>query len=174
MKSKLKKEIISWLKTLIFVVALAFVVNSFLIVNAQVPTGSMESTIMTGDRIIGSLLSYDFAVPQRGDIVLFRFPDDEKQIFLKRIIGLPDECIMIMKGKVYINDADTPLDETYLTVVPVGNFGPYIVPENSYFVMGDNRNVSYDSRQWENTYVEQNKILAKAEFIYFPHIQSIK
>lgn len=174
MKSNIKKEIFSWLKTLILVVVLALAVDNFLIVNALVPSSSMESTIMTGDRIVGFRLSYDFTKPERCDIVMFRFPDDETQMYVKRIIGLPGETVHIVDGKIYIDDSVTPLDEPYLTVIPVGSFGPYTVPEDAYFVMGDNRNVSFDSRRWENTYVKREKILAKAEFSYYPTIHAIE
>ncbi len=119
-KTPIKKEIISWLRTLILVVVLALAVDNFLIVNAKVPSGSMESTIMTGDRVVGFRLNYDFTKPKRGDIILFRFPDDEKQIYIKRIIGLPGETVNIVNGRIYIDGAQTPLDEPYLTVVPVG------------------------------------------------------
>ncbi len=170
MKSSIKKEIISWLKTLILVVVLALSIDSFLIVNALVPSSSMESTIMTGDRVVGFRLSYDFTKPERGDIIMFRFPDDETQLYIKRIIGLPEETINIVDGKIYVDGSITPLAEPYLTVVPVGSFGPYVVPEDAYFVMGDNRNISFDSRRWQNPYVKSDKIIAEAEFSYYPSI----
>lgn len=173
MKPSFKKELVSWLKTLILVLIIALATNRFLIVNALVPSSSMESTIMTGERIIGNRLSYDFSKPQRGDIILFRFPDDETQMYVKRIIGLPGETVNIMNGKIYINDTTIPLDEPYLTVDPEGSFGPYTVPEHAYFVMGDNRNVSFDSRYWLNTYVSSDMILAKAEFSYYPTIHGL-
>lgn len=173
MKQKVIKELLSWLRTLILVVVFALAVNNFLIVNALVPSGSMESTIMTGDRVVGSRLSYEFSKPERGDIIMFLFPDDEKQLFIKRIIGLPGETITIVDGKIFIDNASVPMEEPYLKVIPVGSFGPFIVPQDSYFVMGDNRNASFDSRRWKNPYVKRDKIIAKAEFSYYPSIHGL-
>jgi signal peptidase I len=173
-KNKIIKEILSWLKTAVFVVVLALAVDNFLIVNAVVPTGSMEKTIMPGERIIGSRLTYGFWEPKRGDIVFFKFPDDETQIFIKRVIGLPGETVNIVDGRVYIDNASDPLEETYLNVVPTGAYGPFQVPDNAYFVMGDNRNESFDSRFWENHFVKKDKLLGKAAFGYYPKIYSLR
>ena len=84
------------------------------------------------------------------------------------MIGLPGETVEIRDGKVYIDDSDTPLDEPYVKGVPTGDYGPYVVPDGCYFMMGDNRGDSLDSRFWNNTYVKENKIIAKALFRYFP------
>ena len=89
---------------------------------------------------------------------------------LFRSIGLPGETVRIVDGRVYIDGADLPLEEIYLKEAPEGSFGPYEVPQDSYFVMGDNRNHSHDSRFWENQYVEKKKILAKAVFQYYPRL----
>lgn len=120
---------------------------------------SMENTIMTYDRIFGFRLAYGFNMnvfgneisrkwkdPERFDIVIFKYPDDESQLFIKRIIGLPGDKVEIIDGKVYINDSETPLEDSYVPETPLGSFGPYEVPENCYFMMGDNRNNSKDSR----------------------------
>jgi signal peptidase I len=116
--------------------------------------------------------------PERGDIVIFKFPDDESQKFIKRIIGLPGEKVVIEDGKIYINDSEVPLEETYLKEEWVVGTGPYEfnVPEGCYFVMGDNRNDSNDARFWDNTYVTAEEIIGKAEFIYYPfnHIKSLR
>ncbi|MCI9229104.1 MAG: signal peptidase I, partial [Dorea sp.] len=85
-------------------------------------------------------------------------------------IGLPGEEIQIVAGAVYIDGAQVPLKEEYLKEIPQGSFGPYVVPEDSYFVMGDNRNNSHDSRFWKNHFVARDEILAKAWFQYFPKI----
>ncbi len=108
----------------------------------QIPSGSMENTIMTGDRVIGNRFAYSFSDPQRFDIIIFRYPDDESQLFIKRIIGLPGETVEIQDGKIYLNGSDEPLEDVQTKETMVGSFGPYTVPENSYFVMGDNRNDS--------------------------------
>ena len=169
-KASMIAEIVSWVATLAAAVALAFLLKNFVIINATVPTGSMENTIMPGDDILGFRLAYLKSEPQRGDVVIFKFPDDESQKYVKRIIGLPGETVTIDNGKVYINNSPDPLEEDYLKEEWVNAAGPYVyqVPENSYFVMGDNRNDSYDSRYWTNTFVTKDKIIGKALFIYFP------
>ncbi|WMJ90350.1 signal peptidase I [Anaerocolumna sp. MB42-C2] len=170
----IKKEIFEWAKVIVIAIAIAFILNNYVIVNAQVPTGSMENTVMTKDRIFAFRLAYLFEDPQRGDIVVFPFPDDEKVNYLKRIIGLPGDTVEIKDGKVYINNSKKPLKEDYLKETPTGSFGPYKVPEDSYFMMGDNRNISEDSRYWNNPYVKKEKILGKAIIRYYPSIKSLK
>ena len=164
----LKKEIISWLQIIVAAVVIALVLNNFVIANSRVPTGSMENTIMSRSRVIGSRLAYLKDDPQRGDIVIFHYPDDESIYYVKRVIGLPGETVMSEDGKVYINGSDTPLDEPYLAEPMEGSYGPYTVPEGCYFMLGDNRNNSRDARFWENKYVKKDKIIAKVLFCYYP------
>lgn len=166
----MKREIRSWVITLAVTFVLIFVLKNYVIINAQVPTGSMENTIMPKDQLFGNRLAYVFDEPERGDIIFFYYPDDETQKFVKRIIGLPGEKVTIVDAKVYINDSEVPLDEPYLKEEWVHGTGPYEfqVPEGCYFVMGDNRNTSQDARYWDNTYVAEEKIIGKAGFIYFP------
>lgn len=171
----LKKEILSWVQILVFAALIAFVLNSFIIANSRVPSGSMENTIMTKDRVIGSRLTYHFTDPQRGDIIIFRFPDDESIFYVKRIIGIPGDIIDIKNGAVYLNNSETPLDEPYIRE-PM-DLEPdlhYEVPEDSYFMMGDNRNYSADSRRWRNTFVKRDKIIAKVMFRYWPSIGKVE
>lgn len=176
-KFNLKEEIISWVQILVIASLIAFVLNRFIIANSRVPSASMENTIMTHDRVIGSRLSYYFTDPKRGDIIIFYFPDDitEKTYYVKRIIGMPGETVDIRDGHVYINGSDTPLDEPYIREemeTPVELH--YEVPEGCYFMLGDNRNYSADSRFWHNTYVKREKIVAKVLFRYFPKIGKIE
>lgn len=171
----MKKEIMinelkSWVKLISVAVITAVFINTTIIANATVPTGSMESTVMTGDRVLGFRLAYLFSDPERGDIIMFKFPDDESKNYLKRIIGLPGEQVEIIDGEVYINGSEEPLQENYLNVVPTGSYGPFDVPADSYFVMGDNRNTSYDSRWWRNKFVSRDQIIAKAIIDYYPSI----
>ena len=168
------KEVWSWVKTIALALVLAFIINSFIIVNATVPTGSMENTIMPNDRIIALRLTYYFEKPERGDIVVFKYPDDESVLYVKRVIGLPGETVDIRDGKVYIDGSETPLSDEYVKETPLGDFGPYEVPEGHYFMMGDNRNESKDSRYWDNTYVAKNKILGKVYLKYFPQVKFLK
>ena len=173
-KKSLWKELWEYVKMILFVVIVVLVVDNFLLINAVIPSESMENTIMTGDRIFGNRLAYLFDDPERFDIVIFKYPDDESQRFIKRVIGLPGETVEIREGKVYINGSDTPLDDSFTPETPVGNFGPYTVPEGCYFMLGDNRNNSRDSRMWDNPDVKKEKILGKAVLRYFPGIEVLK
>jgi len=173
-----KKEIWEWVKIILVAAAIAFVLNTFIIANSRVPSGSMENTIMTGDRIIGSRLSYRFGDPERGDIVIFDHvsgPGKAKTRFVKRIIGLPGETVDIMNGHVYIGgNAEVPLDEPYIREDMKEEVLHFEVPENCYFMMGDNRNHSADARYWQDHYVPRDKIVAKVMFRYFPGIKKLK
>lgn len=171
LKRKVVKEIFSYVVILVAAVIIAFCVNKFVIINAHVPTSSMEPTISIDDKLIGNRLAYLFKNPERGDIIIFKFPDDESQIFIKRVIGLPGETIQIVEGELFV-DGEL-IEEDYIKETMRGSYGPYEVPDNSYFVLGDNRNVSEDSRFWKNTYVRKNKILAKAWFSYSPKLKKI-
>ena len=168
------EELWEYIKMIIFVVVVVFIVNNVLLINAKIPSESMEDTIMTGDRIFGNRLAYINKDPQRFDIVIFKYPDDETQLFIKRVIGLPGETVEIRDGKVYIDGAETPLDDSFTPEPPQGNWGPEVVPEGSYFMLGDNRNRSKDSRFWTNTFVKKEKILGKAVLLYFPSPKLIK
>lgn len=170
-KQKVKSEVVSWIKTFVIAAVIAVAVNAFVIVNARVPSGSMERTIMTNDRIIAFRLSYVFSEPQRGDIVVFKYPDDREILYVKRIIGLPGETVEMVDGKVFINGE--LFQENYLKEDPYGSYGPYTVPEDHYFMMGDNRNLSWDSRFWDNTYVDEKDILGKGIFRYYPSIKKL-
>ena len=184
---KIWNEIWDYIKMIIIVVVVVLVVNNVVLINAKIPSESMENTIMTGDRIFGFRMAYGLNFdlfgkhishqtkdPERFDIVIFKFPDDESQLFIKRVIGLPGETVTIKDGKVYINDSEEPLDDSFGAETPVGDFGPYKVPEGSYFMLGDNRNHSRDSRYWINSFVEKDKILGKAVLRYFPSPKLIK
>lgn len=155
--------------------SLAGALRGFVFTNTRVPSASMENTIMTGSRLIGSKLSYLSQDPQRYDIVIFKFPDDESQDYVKRIIGLPGEKVEIRSGKVYINDSPTPLTSQFITAcTPAGDYGPYYVPQGSYFMMGDNREDSSDSRFWTNQFVKREKIIAEVKFQYYPEWKQIQ
>jgi signal peptidase I len=165
-KDRIMKEVIDWAKHIIIAIVIAFFLLNFVIINANVPTESMMNTIMVNDRIFANRLAYLFSEPKRGDIVVFRYPDDEKVLYVKRLIGLPGDTIEIKNQKVYINNE--PIEEPYLREPMKGTYGPFKVPEGKYFMMGDNRNNSNDSRFWSNKYVAKNKLLGKAKIKYFP------
>ncbi len=164
------KEIKSFAFTLLITLAVVLVLKNYVIINANVPTGSMENVIMPGDNILGFRLAYLKEGPERGDIIFFYFPDDETQKYVKRVIGLPGETVTIIDGKIYIDDATEPLEEPYLKEEWTNGTGPYVfeIPEGSYLCLGDNRNRSADAREWNNPYVAKEKIIGKALFTYFP------
>ncbi len=163
------KEVIEWILIFVFAVVAAMLINKYVILKAEVPTGSMEHTIEVDDRILGLKLAYLFGEPDRGDIVIFPYPDNPEITYVKRVIGLPGETVEIKNGAVYI-DGD-PIKEPYLKEAMKGEYGPYVVPEGCYFMLGDNRNSSADSRKWENTYLKEEDILAKVLFRYSPSFQ---
>ena len=156
-KESTAKTILEYVISIGIAIVAALLINNFILLNAKVPSGSMENTIMTGDRLFGFRLSYLMEDPKRGDIVIFKYPDNESINYIKRIIGLPGETVTIKDSKVYINNSATPLNDGM----------QFQVPEGCYFMMGDNRNNSKDSRYWNNTYVARDKILAKAIFRYW-------
>ena len=170
------QELFSYIKILCIAIVLALFINHFVIVNASVPTGSMNNTIMEGDRLIGFRLAYTFSQPKRGDIIIFKYPDDPTQKFVKRVIGLPGDVVKIANENgtvnVYVNDEK--LNEPYLKeAMRINQDYLFIVPNNSYFVMGDNRNDSKDSRFWKNTYVPEDYIIAKAIFKYYREFEML-
>lgn len=166
-------EIISWVKTIVFAVLFALCINNLVIVNASVPTGSMENNIMTDDRIIAFRLAYLFSDPERFDIVVFKYPDDESTLYVKRVIGLPGDTVEIKNGNVYINGSEEALNNSFIKEPQeVEKDMIFVVPEDHYFMMGDNRNGSWDSRYWvNNKYVNKDKILGEVVCRYFPNFK---
>ncbi len=165
---KIIKEIITWVLLFVFAFGLSKAINMFVLYNISSPTGSMENTFMIDEKVAIFRLAYVFGKPQRGDIVVFPAPDNPEDDYVKRIIGLPGETIEGIDGVVYINGK--ALKEDYVKEKPEGDFGPYTIPDKSYFMMGDNRNNSLDARYWENKYVTLNKLKGKAVYKY-PHFK---
>lgn len=168
MKNQIK-EILAWVLTIFLAVMAAKLINQYVIMKAEVPTGSMEHTIDVDDRILGFQLAYLFSSPKRGDIVIFPYPDNPEVTYVKRVIGLPGETVEIKNGAVYIDG--TPIKEDYLMEDMRGEYGPYTVPAGCYFMMGDNRNTSRDSRKWTNTFVKEEDIIARVLFRYSPSFE---
>lgn len=178
-KINIVKEIFSWVKIVVVAFVIAFVLTHYIIVNAKVPTGSMENTIPTGSRIIGSRLTYEFSDPERLDIIIFKAPDSPEENYVKRLIGLPGETVKIDDAVITIETADgktIELEEDYLKEEWFDSTGPYEfkVPEDSYLMLGDNRNYSNDARKWKNTYVKRDAILGKVEFMYYPSFKWLR
>lgn len=181
------KEVFSWAVTLVIAFAIAHLLTNYVIVNAKIPSESMENTIMTDDKLVANRLAYRNGEPQRGDIVVFKYPVNEEQLYIKRIIGLPNETVEIIDGKIYIDGSAEPLEEDYLPEEWIIRNDGYTfeVPDGCYFMLGDNRNNSSDSRYWAEEaikngvadneedaakfqFVEKEKIVGKALFRYWP------
>ncbi len=174
----LKKEIFEWIKIIVAAAAIALFLNTCIIANSRVPSPSMENTIMTKDRILGSRLAYRMGgQPQRGDIVIFHHktePGKDETRLVKRIIGLPGETVDIRGNQIYINQSEEPLDEPYLAEPMVTDDRTFQVPEGCYLMLGDNRNLSMDARSWSDPYVPKADISAKVLFRYFPWPKTLK
>ena len=132
----------------------------------------MEPTIAVGDRFFINRVVYKFSSPKRGDLIVFRTnASDDAALHIRRVIGLPGETVEIKDGKVYIDGSETALDDSFIPEKMQGSFGPYTVPDNCYFMLGDNRNDSKDSRFWKNTFVRFDQIVGKAVVRYYPSIK---
>lgn len=169
-------------EALIVALILAFFIRSFVVQAFKIPSGSMLQTLQIGDHLLVSKFAYGVKVPftnimvferegpRHGDVIVFEFPEDPSKDFIKRVIGLPGDVIEVREKQVFRNGV--LLEETYVqhvdsskTVPRRDNFGPVMVPENKYFVMGDNRDESYDSRFWG--FVERKTIAGKAFILYW-------
>ncbi len=171
----MKRETLSWLKetveTVVIAFILAFLIRSFVVQAFYIPSGSMEPTLEVGDRILAYKIFYGLKNVHRGDIIVFKYPLNPRKDFIKRVIGLPRDTLMIRNKKVYINEK--LLDEPYAvhrdpweSGFPRDEYGPVQVPEGSLFAMGDNRDSSDDSRYWG--FVPEENIIGRAFLVYWP------
>lgn len=156
-------------KTIALSAILAFGIRTFVAEARYIPSGSMLPTLQINDRLIVDKLSYKFQEPERGDIVVFSPTEKLKaqnfnEAFIKRIIGLPGEKIEVKGGKVYVNDK--PMQENYIEQYPEYQYGPVVVPDKEYLVLGDNRNNSYDSHYWG--FVPRQNIIGRAIVRFWP------
>ena len=194
-KTQVPKKSIAreYTEAILIALLLALLIRTFIVQAFKIPSGSMKKTLLIGDHILVSKFSYGThipneipfinvklfddivlfsKVPQRGDIIVFKFPKDETRDFIKRVIGLPGDLLEVKRQKVYINNkpykdiharhTDSPSDSP---LVPRDDFGPILVPDDHVFVMGDNRENSQDSRYWG--YLNVKKIRGKAQIIYW-------
>jgi signal peptidase I len=171
MKNVLKSEIFEYAKIILIALVIALLVRTYVAEARLIPSESMLPTLKIGDRLIVDKFFYEIhgiKDIQRGDIVVFDPPpaaNSKNDIpFIKRVIGLPGETLSIKKGVVYINGE--PLDEPYLSEKPAGAFKPFVIPDGTVFLMGDNRNNSHDSRFWGPLPLQN--IIGVAEFRYYP------
>jgi signal peptidase I len=180
-----KSKTREYVESLIIAAIIAFFVRSFFIQAFKIPSSSMEPTLLIGDHLLVNRLSYVVKVPftdivilnlgspNRGDVVVFRYPVDPSKDFIKRVIAKEGDTVLIKDKAIYINGkkaedphaffADTAILPHHLS--PKDNLGPITVPRNSYFVMGDNRDRSLDSRFWG--FVRKDDLVGRALIIYF-------
>ncbi len=163
----------NWGEPFLVAAILAFAIRTYLLGPYKIPTGSMRPTFLEGDRIFVDKISYRFKEPQRGDIIVFKYPLDKKKDFVKRLAGLPGDELRIDRGKLIVNGKvleEPPFSEHYYynrEDWPFAKEGQVIVvPEKSYFAMGDNSAQSSDSRNWG--FVPENNLVGKAFFIWWP------
>lgn len=153
------------IRSVLVAVILAVILRIFVVEPFYIPSRSMEPTLLPGDRIIVSKFLYHFREPQRGDVIVFRYPRDPKRDFVKRVIGLGGETVALRNGKLYVDGRQVP--ETYLPPgLRFADFGPVRVPPGQLFVLGDNRNSSDDSRVWG--FLPRDMVVGKAVLIYWP------
>lgn len=150
------------LETLILSLVL-FVSINIISARIRVDGDSMLPTMVSGEYVVINRLSYRFGSPQPGDIIVFHFPRDPKEEYIKRVIGLPGDIVEVMNGAVYINGQ--PLAENYLSV-KMNYTGKWEVPAGQLFVLGDNRNNSSDSHDWGT--VPMDYVVGKAVLVYWP------
>ena len=166
-----KSVLREYAEALIIAVLLALVIRTFVVQAFKIPSGSMLATLQIGDHILVNKFLYYFTGPQRGDVIVFKYPQDESRDFIKRVIGLPGETIDVIGKEVLVNGV--PLREPYavygdlpsLRGMERERLGPLVVPPGRLFVMGDNRDHSMDSRVWG--FLEIAKVKGKAFLIYF-------
>jgi signal peptidase I len=156
------------LKEIVILVLTAFIISFSIRVSiAQsyiVPTGSMVPTINAGDRVMVNKLVYRFREPERGEVIVFDPPENVGKIpFLKRVIGLPGDTIEVRQGNIYVNGEIFTVDEASATDY---SYGPVTVPEGAIFVLGDNRNNSYDSHCWG--FVPMKNLVGEGLFVFWP------
>jgi len=187
-----KTVVREYAEALIIALILALLIRTFIIQAFKIPTGSMEPTLLVGDHLLVTKFSYSVhipneipftsiqlfpdyhffaSVPERGNIVVFKYPEDESKDFIKRVIGLPGETIQVIQQRVYINDKLLKEPYAYHSQPPSLNSGsrdnmpPLRIPEGHIFVMGDNRENSHDSRMWGT--LDLSKLRGKAQWIYW-------
>lgn len=183
MRSRKKSVVYEWIESIIIAFVLAMIIRTFVIQAFKIPSGSMRTTLLEGDLILVNKFIYGAKIPftdlrlpavrqpDRGDVIVFIYPNNPKKDFIKRLIGLPGDRVEIRNGTIYVNDqalVDPIFKKRYYynrgELAPEG--AAVTVPENSYYVLGDNSASSQDSRYWG--FVPHKNVLGKAIVIYWP------
>jgi len=180
-----KKIIWEYAKAIITALILAMMIRTFIIQAFKIPSGSMTPTLLVGDHILVNKFLYGTKIPfsdkrvlmlkkpQRGDVIVFKYPENPSKDFIKRVVAVEGDVIESKNKVVHVNG--NKVNEPYtqhtdnsmrpMGIEPRDNFGPVIVPKNKFFVMGDNRDQSYDSRYWG--YVDIKEVKGKALILYW-------
>ncbi|RJQ27146.1 MAG: signal peptidase I [Peptococcaceae bacterium] len=160
-----RKRLLEMLKSLLIAVVLAILIRMFVMEPFFIPSASMVPNLQVRDRIIVSKVNYLLREPQRGDVIVFPFPKNPSRNFVKRLIAVGGETVALRDNHLYINGRVVP--ENYLPKgITFQDYGPVTVPEGNYFVLGDNRNNSEDSRYWN--FLPADTVIGKAVVIYWP------
>ncbi len=160
-----RSSIVETLDACIVAALLSLFIITIIVQAFYIPSGSMEPTLMVNDRILVAKFIYRVEPVRRGDVIVFRYPLNTQRDFVKRVIGLPGEMVELKEGVVYVTGE--PVSEKGYALKPdFGNYGQVTVPAHEYFVLGDNRNNSEDSRFFG--YVPRANIVGRALFIYWP------
>ena len=166
-KKSMKQEIFEWIMVFVVAAAMAFVVRTFIFEPVRVDGASMMNTLTDSDFMIATKFDYLFSDPERFDIVICNYPNTDDGMYrVKRVIGLPGETVELSAGNLFINgelveqNFDMTPNQTY--------YGPITVPEGHYFVLGDNRNNSMDSRYAPIGMIDERYVLGKVLLIALP------
>ena len=177
---KQKSKVREYAETLIIALLIALFARAFVVQAFKIPSESMKPTLLVGDHLLVNKFIYgiripmigkkilQFSEPQRGDVIVFKYPKDPSKDYIKRVIGLPGDTVEIRDRQIYINDR--PIEDPWgvfnvRRLSTSDNHGPVMVPPDSLFVMGDNRNNSLDSRVWG--FVPFDDVLGKAFIMYW-------
>lgn len=186
---KRKGLIREYAESIAIAVLLALVIRTYLVQAFKIPSGSMEDTLLIGDHLLVSKFIYGTKIPfvdkrvlavrdpKQGDVIVFEYPEDPSKDFIKRVVGIPGDVVegkdkqVYVNGKLYANPHEVHKEKDIIPkeMNPRDTFGPITVPTNSYFVMGDNRDRSYDSRFWKFVRRDQIKGLAFIKYWSWNH-----
>lgn len=147
-------------------IIIAYLLQALVVKPFEIPSGSMEPTLVPGDRVLVNRLAYKYGDIQRGDIIVFESPTEPGVDFIKRVIAVGGDTIEVKKGQVLVNGE--PQVEDYVQVNDVSFFRYNVVPPGKLFVMGDNRTDSQDSRVWKVPWLDEDSVIGKAFMIYWP------